>query len=281
MNITDFFRRVLRAELKHKVQSWGAVDRGNRIFLRVWRDQIQTRENREWVQVDWDTAPPRAFGTKERRGHLAQLADRMPAFAVVCSRRAPGVGKIASFDQGTLLQFGALSKVSRKTYAQIVARVPVKEIVPQRRGEGALLNDVENIKQREEIDRTTQRALIDARLGQGRFRRDVLQLWSHRCAVTGSRTSEAINASHIKPWRESSDEERLDPENGLPLIANLDALFDRGLISFDSSGRLMVSRLLNATEQEIFALNSRMLRRQPSARMAAYLAFHREVRFRP
>lgn len=77
---------------------------------------------------------------------------------------------------------------------------------------------------------------ILARIGQGGFRRDVLELWDGRCAVTACDCSELLRASHIKPWRDSNHRERHDPQNGLPLVANLDALFDRGLLSFADDG---------------------------------------------
>ncbi len=52
---------------------------------------------------------------------------------------------------------------------------------------------------------------------------------------------EHLRASHCKPWRDSTHAERLDPENGLLLTPSIDHLFDRGFISFESSGRLLVS----------------------------------------
>jgi len=85
----------------------------------------------------------------------------------------------------------------------------------------------------------------------------------------------AIRASHIKPWRESSNAERLDPNNGLPLIASLDALFDAGLISFDSCGKLIVSLKVSTTERGIFGVAQTSLRKKPTAKMADYLAHHR------
>ncbi|MBK6898287.1 MAG: HNH endonuclease [bacterium] len=78
----------------------------------------------------------------------------------------------------------------------------------------------------------------------------MLRIWNSLCAVSGSSTLDAIRASHIKPWRDSTDHERLDPANGLPLLANYDALFDAGLISFDDNGCMIVSSILNVTERE-------------------------------
>jgi hypothetical protein len=127
------------------------------------------------------------------------------------------------------------------------------------------------------IDSTTKEALINARVGQGRFRSDLLRLWDGRCAVTGSMTPEVLRASHIKPWRLSSDAERLDPNNGLPLVANLDALFDKGLISFARSGRLLVSPRIVQSERQLLGLETDQyeLRKPPDTKTAEYLKDHR------
>jgi hypothetical protein len=140
---------------------------------------------------------------------------------------------------------------------------------------GTLGEDFDEIDAQQNVDLTTKQALRNARRGQGNFRRQVLHHWGNRCSVTGSQIAEAIQASHIKPWRQSSNPERLDPNNGLPLIASLHALFDAGLISFDSSGKLLASANLTKAEQEIFGTIGRSLRKKPNAKMAGYLAYHR------
>jgi hypothetical protein len=138
-----------------------------------------------------------------------------------------------------------------------------------------LVQDLNEIDRAREVDVTTKKALVDARLGQGTFRAKVLQRWDNCCSVTGSTIQAAIRASHIKAWRESSNAERLDPENGLPLIASLDALFDAGLISFDSFGKLVVCSKVNEREKRIFGIGETSLRKNPTAKMAEYLAHHR------
>jgi putative restriction endonuclease len=52
-------------------------------------------------------------------------------------------------------------------------------------------------------------------------------------------------ASHCKPWRDSDNQERLNGENGLLLTPTIDHLFDRGFISFEDSGVLIVSPIAN------------------------------------
>ena len=147
--------------------------------------------------------------------------------------------------------------------------------VIDRSSQSTLMEDLNSILEKK-IDPTTKDALVSARMGQGRFRRQVLGLWGNCCAVTCSMTLKAIRASHIKPWRESSDEERLDPSNGLPLVASLDALFDAGLISFDSSRKLIVSSMLNARERQIYGIGGQSLAKNPTAKTSEYLACHRE-----
>lgn len=104
--------------------------------------------------------------------------------------------------------------------------------------------DIEQILSSEEIE-TTKSQLINARLGQGGFRAQLIELWEGKCAITGLAVSAALRASHIKPWRNADNRERLDPLNGLLLSANVDAIFDRHLISFDDDGRMMVCSTLD------------------------------------
>lgn len=122
---------------------------------------------------------------------------------------------------------------------------------------------------------TTKRQLVLARIGQGVFREAVLSLWNSRCAVTG--TTFAVRASHIVPWRECNDAERLDPNNGLPLVATLDALFDSCLISFDIGGKIIFSIRLPEHERTRLRITSDMrLRDKPATETERYLQSHRE-----
>lgn len=96
-----------------------------------------------------------------------------------------------------------------------------------------LLEDLAQIG-REVPDETEREILAKARVGQGRFRAELVAAWGkgEACALTGLDIPEMLIASHIKPWRESSNRERLDPMNGLLLAAHADCLFDRYLMSF-------------------------------------------------
>jgi putative restriction endonuclease len=90
------------------------------------------------------------------------------------------------------------------------------------------------------VRETERQAIIRARVGQGLFKERVSQIET-RCRVTGVENAVHLIASHCKPWRDSSNEERLNGENGLLLTPSIDHLFDRGFIGFENNGRLIIS----------------------------------------
>jgi len=99
----------------------------------------------------------------------------------------------------------------------------------------------DTIKEDDAIPETEREALVMARRGQGKFKKNV-QLHESRCRVTGVDRIEHLIASHCKPWRDcGSNQERLDGENGLLLTPSIDHLFDRGFITFENNGQLLVS----------------------------------------
>jgi len=91
-----------------------------------------------------------------------------------------------------------------------------------------------------DIPETERVALIKARLGQGKFRENVSRI-EICCRLTRVSNPVHLIASHIKPWREASNEERLAAGNGLLLTPSIDHLFDRGFISFGDSGETLIS----------------------------------------
>jgi hypothetical protein len=90
------------------------------------------------------------------------------------------------------------------------------------------------------IPETERQAIVRARIGQGVFKERVSTI-EKRCRITGVENPVHLIASHCKPWRDSNNEERLNGENGLLLTPSIDRLFDRGFISFEDNGRLIVS----------------------------------------
>jgi len=92
---------------------------------------------------------------------------------------------------------------------------------------------------------TEVEAIVKRRVGQSVFRKALMDYWGSQCAVTGVAIPEVLRSSHCKPWADCrSDAERLDVYNGLLLTANLDALFDKGLITFTDQGGIIISETL-------------------------------------
>ena len=114
--------------------------------------------------------------------------------------------------------------------------------------------DIEEWERRVEVDitsdvairETEKTALVQARRGQGLFRDKVCSI-EHTCRVTKVNRMEHLIASHIQPWRDSNNEQRLDGENGLLLTPTVDHLFDKGFISFEDSGQLILSPVADQT----------------------------------
>lgn len=129
------------------------------------------------------------------------------------------------------------------------------------------------------LPETEQKKLRKSRLGQGEFRKRLLKLWGE-CSVTGVANPKLLRASHIKPWSESSNAERLDPLNGLLLTPSLDHLFDAGFITFDALGKIVISKSLSDKEQQILGLSHKMSLRKNISGIAPYLDFHRRVIFK-
>lgn len=145
-----------------------------------------------------------------------------------------------------------------------------------RNGSDDIQADLEQIIDDPTTTTTEKTALIKSRVGQGSFREKVLLHWSS-CAVTGFRDISLLVASHIKPWKKSTNSERLDPWNGLLLSPNLDKAFDKGFITFEMNGAIRLSPLF--TEAAKLGIT-------PSLRVALtpehekYMAHHRAEEFR-
>jgi len=100
---------------------------------------------------------------------------------------------------------------------------------------------IATLKDDETLSETEKEVLVLARRGQGVFKQNVMQIEKH-CRITKVDKIQHLRASHIKPWRvcQSSDE-RLAGTNGLLLTPTIDHLFDRGFISFENNGDLLIS----------------------------------------
>ena len=131
-----------------------------------------------------------------------------------------------------------------------------------------------------QISVTERDSLIKSRVGQGAFRTTLLEKYKGACVVTGITLKNLLIASHIKPWAVSSNAERLSSENGLLLSANYDRLFDCGLISFDDSRKIIVSRYVDEANKKRLHLTDEVTANiSISTEMKHNLEYHRDVIF--
>ena len=128
------------------------------------------------------------------------------------------------------------------------------------------------------LKNTERKAIISARNGQGLYRKRSISLWKE-CSLTGFSKVNLLIASHIKPWKVSSNPERINPYNSLLLIPTVDKLFDRGYISFDCNGLIKLSEKISI--EDYFKVNimpELRLKRLPE-KTKPFLEYHNEYVF--
>ena len=145
------------------------------------------------------------------------------------------------------------------------------------------LVETENFITKEGIEITVERKteedrVISIRTAQSLYRNNSLSFWHNKCAVTGVDEPDWLIASHIKPWRESTNTERIDPHNSLLLTPNYDKLFDRGIISFSPhTGKIILPENQSRQMWENFNklhINSDIKLRELPSGVGKYLEYH-------
>ena len=124
---------------------------------------------------------------------------------------------------------------------------------------------------------TEKEALVKARVGQGKFRKLVIDYWGGECAITKFPNTGLLVASHIKPWAISCNNDRLDPYNGLLLSPNYNALFDRFLISFSPEGKIMKSDLVDWADLKKLDIQKGVVLEKLKPKHYQFLESHQEL----
>lgn len=128
------------------------------------------------------------------------------------------------------------------------------------------------------LGNTEVERMVKQRIGQNTYRQSLMDYWGGACAVTGVNVPEVLRASHAKPWAEcETDDERLDVYNGFLLTANLDALFDKFLISFDEDGKLLISECILPEQGKALGLYEELRLRWIDQKHLVYLHWHRKL----
>lgn len=126
---------------------------------------------------------------------------------------------------------------------------------------------------------TTKDVLTAIRIGQSEFRKKLIASLK-KCPITGIDDIRILTASHIKPWTQSTNLERLDLKNGFLFSPTFDRLFDRGLISFSNDKALLVSD--SFSERNLSKLNlsrKQIIAELPIFGREEYLEYHRSKIF--
>lgn len=136
--------------------------------------------------------------------------------------------------------------------------------------------DIDSILNSKELDETEKSSLIKTRIGQGTFRGKLINYWK-RCSVSGFPEVNLLVASHIKPWANSDNRERMDVFNGFLLLPNIDRTFEYGYVSFSKSGQILIAKSL--PDPELAGIRKDM-RINLAGEHERYLKYHRDHKFK-
>lgn len=137
------------------------------------------------------------------------------------------------------------------------------------------------IKQNEPVKTTIER-MVKSRIGQNKFRNEVIKACNGLCPFTKINDLSLMNAGHIKPWAISNDDEKLDPLNGFLFTLTYDRLFNNGYVSFTDDRKLMVSSMVSRKNTKLLNLVEGNEVPIPliKGKRKNYLDYHREMIFR-
>lgn len=139
----------------------------------------------------------------------------------------------------------------------------------------------EKIESSPSISSKKKEQLIQARIGQGEYRKKLLEDCMF-CPITDVNDERLLVASHIKPWAKCDDSEKIDPNNGFMFTPTYDKLFDRGFISFDDNKRMLVSPWISPMNQKRLNIyeGKKVDKLQLNDKRKQYLIYHRENIFK-
>lgn len=123
---------------------------------------------------------------------------------------------------------------------------------------------------------TERKGLVTTRVGHGAYRKRIIHRWEYKCAVTSFDKLNVLVASHILPWSESSDQQRLDVNNGILLSPTYDALFDRKLISFENTGKIILTESIDIEALKKIGVTGNEKIKNLSRYNMEYLDIHRK-----
>jgi putative restriction endonuclease len=237
-----------------------------------------------WSQIGWRTGVRwrRLSSGIRPKDHIAQLRPHLADKYAPLTPEGNGLQSVYLTEISRGLAWALFELIGAE--AQQVADIG-QDVSWVERDSPAPEHDIEEWEDRVEADinsdaailQTERTALVLARRGQGLFR-DNVRLIERACRITQVERMEHLIASHIQPWRDSSNDQRLDGENGLLLTPTVDHLFDKGFISFENTGYLIVSPVADPVSLKRMGINphAQVNVGAFSRGQRQYLEFHRE-----
>lgn len=110
-------------------------------------------------------------------------------------------------------------------------------------------NEIATIEENSKYTAKKKSTLVCSRIGQGKYREKLLDEMPY-CPFTKISDERLLIASHMKPWVKSNDSEKINSKNGLMLSPTYDVLFDKGFITFEDNGKLIVSPFISPMNQK-------------------------------
>jgi hypothetical protein len=266
------FIESLGARLTNVTWSWDGVRADGSVIFIGWEEDTKRTSDKELecrILKDKHTSNMNNGG-RERIRHIQEILENdSVGYLVVATKNANG--QIAEFDEN-------LYSVRLETRGSDIYAVSVglNSAPFLHMSDGDDDSQINQIHSDSDIQDTEKSQLILARRGQGLFRRR-LELIESGCRLTGVSDRAHLRASHIKPWRDSTNQERLDGNNGLLLAPHADHLFDRGFISFEDNGKLLVSPQLGMNVLEAWSIPPEAKCGTFSQKQCAYLKQHRAM----
>ena len=237
-----------------------------------------------WNQIGWrvDVRFFELKGAIRPAEHMERLAPLLPKRYSPLQANGGGL-------QGVYLAYlpdplaAALVDLIGREGRNIIENSRVADSLPPQLAVGQMQweeHELEKLAADRTLVETDRKAVVMARRGQGLFKDNVLRRES-ACRLTKVDRVEHLRASHCKPWRDASNAERLDGENGLLLTPDADHLFDRGYVSFDDNGGVLWSPVAHVPSLLKMGLDPSALKNVGgfSDGQKRYLAFHRESVF--
>lgn len=138
-----------------------------------------------------------------------------------------------------------------------------------------LENDIEKLK---ELSDTEKEQFVKRRRGQGKLRELLLKYYG-KCKICGLNNEKLLITSHIKPWSKSTHQEKTDLYNCFLLCPNHDALFENGYISFDKSGKILISNKIDKKTKSLLNIKPNIIIELEDENQK-YLTWHRKNKYK-